>query len=141
MNVKEFFKGRTVGFWLYFGSAAMMLIADILFVILDSGDRTFSLITFFAVLAGAAVAIAGAFLKLDFLPMITAALYGVGLGMHLYLGLPTLSDVLNEVNFVGGNPTMVIVFGILFFIGLVACIVGGFLSQERKGGMEQITAA
>lgn len=132
MNIKQFFKGRTVGFYLSLGAGAVMLIADILFIALDFGDRTFSLVTFFAVLVGAAAAIAHALLpKLEFLPLVSAALYGVGMGMHLYLGLPTLSDVVNEVNFVGGNPTMVIAFGIIFLLCLVCAVASCFLAQSK----------
>ena len=108
--------------------------AIIIFVAVDAGDRTFSYVTFALILVGAAIEIVSVFFDykfLDFLPVVSCACYGVAFGMHLYLGLSTLSDRWNGVNFVGGNGDAVITFAILFGIGLVAALAAGFMKRRR----------
>lgn len=139
MNVKAYLKerfvsGRTIGFYLALGAAVLFLISDIIFVAVDAGDRTFSYVTFALILVGAAIEIVSVFFDykfLDFLPVVSCACYGIAFGMHLYLGLPTLSDRWNGVNFVGGNGDAVITFAILFGIGLVAALVACFMKRRR----------
>lgn len=140
MNVKAYLKerfvsGRTIGFYLALGAAVLFLISDIIFVAVDAGDRTFSYVTFALILVGAAIEIVSVFFDykfLDFLPVVSCACYGVAFGMHLYLGLPTLSDRWNGVNFVGGNGDAVITFAILFGIGLVAALAACFMKRRRS---------
>ena len=48
------------------------------------------------------------------------------------VGLETLSDVWNDVNFVGGNPTMAITFIVLFAIRTVAAIVAAFMKEDKN---------
>lgn len=115
------------------GTAIVLLIADIAFFIFDGGDRTFSYVTFFAGLGGA-VFLVMHFLfstKLDFIPLIASALLGIALGMHLFLGLPTLSDIVNGVNFVGGNSSAVVVFGSIFLVANISSVFICFMKQEE----------
>lgn len=111
-----------------------MLVADILYIALDGADRTFSLLSFGFILAGALVQIVSAFLpgKIAFaMPVISVACYGVGFAQCLLLGLETLSDVWNQVTFVGGNATMAVLFIALFFVGTSAAIVSSFIQEEK----------
>ena len=127
----RFFKNRTVGFWIGLAAAFLMLIADIIFIITDYSDRTFSMVTFILILIG--VAGEGLIIVKDFkfAPLLPSICFGVAMSIHLYLGLPTLSDVMNGVNFIGGDPNAVIVFGAIFLIGTFFAIVSCFMKQSK----------
>lgn len=106
-----------------------------IFFATDMVDRTFSFVTFAFVLSGAVIEIVYFFLRikpLDFIPAISCVLYGVALGQHLKLGLETLSDVWNGVNFIGGNPYMAVSFAAIFGVGIIATAVSCFMPQNKK---------
>lgn len=136
--MKEFFVKRfahkPVGFYIGLGAAAVMLIANIVFVATDVGDRTFSGLTLAMNLVGVAIWIAYVLLDLkllDFMPIIGCACYGVALGQHLLLTLESLSDVWNGVNFVGGNAMLALGFAIVFAICMICSIAACFM-RDRK---------
>lgn len=133
--VQKYVKNKTVGFWLGLGAAVALLLTDILFIALDFGDNTFSIVTFALILVGAAIEIAYFFLDfkfLDFLPLAACLCFGVAIGQHWQLGLETLSDVWNGVNFIGGNYRMAVGFGIVFVLGTITAIVSCFLGQRKE---------
>lgn len=130
MNLKNLFSSKKGGFYVGAAVAAVALIADILFIAFDLQDKTFSFITFFMVLAGAAATVAELFLPFDFWPLVSTLFYGAGAGMHIYLALPTLSDVWNEVNFVGGNPVMAAVFSVIFLAVAIVSAVSCFMTRS-----------
>lgn len=136
--MKEFlvsrFKGRSAGFYMGFAAAVLILAFDIAYIASDYGDRTFSVLTFVLMLAGSVLMMIYSFLNikiLDFIPAVSCILYGVGFGQHLILALESLSDVWNEVNFVGGNATLGAVFMGLFFVPMVVAVVAAFMREER----------
>lgn len=132
--VKLSFKNKTAGFYVGIAAAIFMLISDILYIALDFGDRTFSYLTFFLIMAAAVIDILMYIIDkpvLDAASVITCAMYGVGFGKLLHLVLPTLSDVWNGVNFVGGNPKSAVLFSALFFIGTIAAIASRFMQQRK----------
>jgi hypothetical protein len=129
------FKDRTPGFWIGFMAACFMLIADIAFIIFDYGDRTFSFVTFGLIIAGVAAELLVVAKSYYWAPLLSSVCFGVALSMHLYLGFPTLSDVVNGVNFIGGNPQAVIIFGVAFLIGTVASLVSCFMNQSKSEGL------
>lgn len=132
--IKLSLKNKPVGFYIGFASALLMLIADILYIALDFGDRTFSYLTFSLVLAAALIDIITYIADkpvFDFMSVITCAMYGVGFGKLLHLGLPTMSDVWNGVNFVGGDPKAVVLFSVLFIVGIIAAIISRFMKQRE----------
>ncbi|MEK3669825.1 MULTISPECIES: hypothetical protein [unclassified Paenibacillus] len=129
------FKDRTSGFWIGFLAACLMLAANIAFIIFDYGDRTFSFVTFGLIIAGVLGELLVLVKTYSFAPLLPSICFGVALSMHLYLGFPTLSDVINGVNFIGGNPQAVIIFGIAFAIGTVASLVSCFMKQSRSEGL------
>lgn len=136
-NVKDFLKnkligGRAIGFYLALGSAILMLLSDIVFAIVDAGDKTFSIVTFVLILLGVAIEIAHVFLDFDFFSILSCVCYGIAFGMHLYVGLPSVSDIWNGVVFNGGNAMVAIIFSILFFIGTVVTIVSCFIERDKK---------
>lgn len=129
------FKDRTSGFWIGFMAACLMLAADIVFIIFDYRDRTFSFVTFGLIIAGFAAELLVLIKNYYFAPLLSSICFGVALSMHLYLGFPTLSDVVNGVNFIGGNPQAVIIFGIAFAIGTVASLISCFMNQSKSEGL------
>ena len=127
----QFFKNRTVGFWIGLAAAFLMLIADIIFIITDYSDRTFSMVTFILILIGVAGEVLIIVKDFKFAPLLPSICFGVAMSIHLYLGLPTLSDVMNGVNFIGGDPNAVIVFGAIFLIGTFFAIASCFMKQSK----------
>lgn len=127
------FKNRGAGFYLGFATSVLMLIFSIVYIAADSADRTFSVTVFVLVLLGALIGMAYALIDvklLDFLPVVSCVFYGVAFGQHLFLGLETLSDVWNDVNFIGGSPALAITFIVLFAVGTVASLVAAFLKED-----------
>ena len=125
---------KTKKFSLGMFTAIFMLVADMLYIALDSSDRTFSMLAFGLILAGALVQIVSSILpkKIAFaMPIISVACYGVGFAQCLSLGLETLSDVWNQVTFVGGNATMAALFIGLFFVGTFVSIISSFVQDKR----------
>ncbi|MCM3172002.1 MULTISPECIES: hypothetical protein [Paenibacillus] len=129
------FKDRTLGFWIGFMAASLMLVANIVFLIVNHGDRTFSFITFGLIIAGVLGELLVLLKNYFFAPILPAIAFGVALSMHFYLGFPTLSDVVNGVNFIGGNPQAVLVFGITFTIGTIAALISCFMKQSKSEGL------
>lgn len=142
--MKEFlssrFKNRRVGFYLGIAAAVLMLVVDIAYIVSDYGDITFSMLSFTLMLAGSLLTIIYSILGykfLDFIPVISCILYGFGFGQHLILALESLSDVWNEVSFIGGNATLGAVFIGLFFVPMVAAVVSAFMREDRKDAAQQ----
>ncbi len=131
---EKFVKDRTVGYWLALGTALAFLIADIIFIATDFGDVTFSLVTFLFILGGVVIEVVYVVLDmkiLDFLPVVSCACYGVAIGQHWKLGLESLSDLWNGVNFIGGNYYIALAFGIVFTVFTIAAIVSCFMKQKK----------
>ncbi len=131
---EKFVKDRTVGYWLAMGAALAFLIADIIFIAIDFGDVTFSLVTFLFILLGIIVEVAYVVLDrkiLDFLPVVSCACYGVAIGKHWKLGLESLSDLWNGVHFIGGNYYVALGFGIVFTLATAAAIASCFMKQKK----------
>lgn len=126
------YKNRTIGFWLGAVVALGMLIANIVYLIVDGSDKTFSFVTFGAILVGVAVEILHAFTSFGVLRIVTAAAYGIGLSYHLLVGLPSISDKINGVNFIGGNASMAIIFSIVFAVGTIGAVVASFLKDSKS---------
>ena len=127
----RFFKNRTVGFWIGLAAAFLMLIADIIFIITDYSDRTFSMVTFILILIGVAGEVLIIVKDFKFAPLLPSICFGVAMSIHFYVGLPTLSDVMNGVNFIGGDPNAVIMFGVVFLIGTFFAIASCFMKQSK----------
>ena len=129
------FAGRRAGFYVSLVSAVLILAIDVAYIASDYGDRTFSPVTFALMLVGALLTIAyciTGFKFLDFIPAVSCIVYGFAFGQHLILALESLSDVWNQVNFVGGNATLGAVFAGLFLVPVVAAAVGAFMREDCR---------
>lgn len=126
--MKKAFENRGAGFYFSLAAAAVALIGAILYVVLDGSDRTFTLVGFILALAGAASTALVVFSRLSFAPFVPTALYAAAFGVVLRVAVPSLSDVLNKVNFIGGNAAMGMAFAGVFFLcallGMVSCFMG-----------------
>lgn len=124
-------KNKTTGFYIGLVAAVLAIISSLIFTITNSSDRTFSIITVIFMVLGALAQLFNIFFDYKFSPIIPAILYSVGVSMHFNVGLETLSDVWNGVNYIGGNANAVIIYGILFMIVTIAAIVTSFMEQRK----------
>ena len=130
--MKKVFNARTVGFYFGFVAGLIALIGAIGLIATDFGDITFSWITVALAMGGFAFEILNCLADLAVAPLLSAVCFGCALSWHLYIGLPTLSDIWNGVNYIGGNAKAVIVFGVIFAVATLLGIVSCFMSQRKK---------
>lgn len=116
-----------------YAAALIGLIADIAFIIVDGSDQTFTMGCFICVLLGSVLALSDLF-KSFFGGIglwLSVFLYSAGFAFHLYEALPSLSDLWNNVNFIGGNQQAAIVFGAIFLAVTVVLIAANFFEEKR----------
>ena len=107
---RNLFRAKRAGFYIGFLASVFMLIADVVYIILDMGDITFSVWGFALILAGSVVGVASLFFTFQFMPLVASILFSCGTFMHLYTGIPSVPDIINDINFFGGNGWMCIIF-------------------------------
>lgn len=109
-------------------AGAAALIGSVLYVVLDGSDRTFSLVGFIIGLAGAASTALALLTDIRFAPFVPAALYSAACALVLRVAVPSLSDVWNKVNFIGGNAALGMTFAGIYLLaailGCAACFLG-----------------
>ena len=122
--MKPLNKGRI----LLLAAAAIALIGCILYPVLDGADRTFSLLGLLLAALGAASTLLALLSDLGFAPILPTALYAAAFGVVLRVAIPSLSDVWNHVNFIGGNAALGMTFAGVYLLaallGVIACFVG-----------------
>lgn len=130
-TVKRTFQTASAGFYIGLIAVALAVIGSVAYVLTDYGDRTFSWLIFALILVGAIVYLGAIFTDLVYLPLGSAILFSVGTAYQIYLALPTLSDIWNNVNFIGGNTVQAVVFSIVFLLCTIGAIVSCF-TKSRK---------
>lgn len=126
-------KNRTIGYWLGLVAAVLAIVSAIAFIAVDySDEKTFSLTAFIIMLVGGCSFLLVAFTKFQFAPIVPCALYIAGFSLELQATLPSLSDVWNGVNFIGGNGITGLVFTILFAVSAILSIVSNFMEQTKE---------
>ena len=130
--MKRIFQARTAGFYMGLSSCLAVLLGLVALILTDRGDITFSWVTVGLLAAGAGFGLIGCLSDLALLPLLAALGIGSGFSYHLYQGLPTLSDQWNGVNFIGGNPQAVTVFGTLFGVCTLLSLASCFLPQRKN---------
>lgn len=130
-NVRDCFKNRTVGFYLSLVSALAALIIALVYVIVANSDRTFNLAGMIIIVIGALFEVLVLFTDLKFAPMVPTLLLSVGGAISFITCLPTMLDVLNGIQFFGGNLFIAefVSFGMLAAI-LIGC-VASFMSMRK----------
>lgn len=126
--MKRSFTNRSSGFYLSLAAALIAALGAILYLILDGSDRTFTPVGFALALLGAVSTALVAFTRLTIAPFLPTALFAAAFGVVLRVAVPSLSDVWNKVNFIGGNAAMGMTFAGVFFLcallGTVSCFMG-----------------
>ena len=126
--MRRFFENRSAGFVLSLAAAVIALAGAVLYLVLDGADRTFTPIGFALAAVGAVSTALVVFTRLKWAPLVPTVLYAAAFGLVLRLAVPSLSDVWNKVNFIGGNAAMGMVFAGVFFLcallGTVSCFTG-----------------
>ena len=126
--MKHVFKNRGLGFYMNLIAGAAALLGAILYIVLDGTDKTFTVVGFALALAGAGSTALTVFTRLKFASSVPTAFYAAAFGVVLRVAVPSLSDVWNKVNFIGGNAAMGMAFAGVFFLcavlGTVSCFAG-----------------
>lgn len=106
-------------------AAVIAVIGSVMYYILDGNDKTF---TWLGVIFAAAGAVSTVLCFTRFRPasLISAALYSVSFGFVLRVAIPSLSDVWNKVNFIGGNALLGCIFSGVYLICAVLAVIACF---------------
>ena len=110
---------------------AVALIGSILYIALDGSDKTFSVIAFVLGLLGAASTLLGLITDFKFSPLIPAVLYSAACALVLRVAVPSLSDVWNKVNFIGGNAVLGMTFAAVYLIAAIAAVIACFAGTSE----------
>mgnify|MGYP001781954063 FL=1 len=130
--MKKSFADRNFGFYILLAAAFVALAGAILYLALDGGDRTFTILGFLLALAGAVSTILAVLTRLKFAPLVPTALYAAASAFVLRLALPSLSDLWNKVNFIGGNAVLGMTFAGVFLLCAVLGTVSCFTGTEKR---------
>lgn len=129
---KKLFSSKTPVQYVAYALLFLGLIADVLFLILDGSDQTFTIGCFVCIMLGSFIGMADFFVRSDVWLWISSLLYTTAAGFHLSVALPSLSDWWNGVNFIGGNQELALAFGIVFLALTFALIVLNFFPSRRR---------
>ncbi len=132
--MKKYFENRTCGFYLTLISAGVALVSGILYFVLDGSDigRTFSWLAFALMLAGTLSEASVLFTRVRFASLIPTAFYIAGFAIALRATLPSVSDLWNNVNFIGGNAYLGMTFTALFLLSAILNTVANFFGMEQS---------
>ncbi len=111
---------------------AVMLISDIVFLIINGKDQTFDIRCFILLMVGSVIGLLSLKILSNVLLWVTSILYSIAVAFHLYVGLPSISDLWNNVNFIGGNQEISIVFGIIFTLGTIIVVISNFIGESNE---------
>lgn len=135
--MKRLVQDAKLGFWLSAAAAVIALVGAVAYVIIymataaETVDRVFSWLTFGLVVGGAVITLAGEALRLPFTPILGGACFSVALANHLVETAYPLADVLTGVPFFGGNPTLAIVFCVVFGLAAILNVAGAFMAHRK----------
>lgn len=129
---KKIFDNRTVAFYIGLVGAALALVTDIVFIIGDHADRTFSLLAFALAFIGALSYLAVCLFDCRYLILLSGGLFIGAFAVELNTALPSLSDVWNGVNFIGGNAAFGTTVAAVFLLAAICMIVVAFSGERKK---------
>lgn len=131
-KILTYLKTKDVTFYLSIAIGIAGLVFSLIYLISNSSDKTYSLVSFITALIGSILLIAAPFFSYWFLKfkyLVIAALFSVSEAFQLTVSLPTLSDVWNGVNFVGGNVNAAILYMAVFGALMVYSIIMTYLKD------------
>ena len=121
-------KKLTSGRLLLLIAGAVALVGSILYLVLDGTDRTFHLLGFILGLAGAVSTTLALFTDFKVSPLASTLFYAAAFALVLRVAVPSLSDVWNHVNFIGGNAFLGMTFAGVYLVaailGVIVCFTG-----------------
>ena len=94
-------------------------------------SATLTWIGFGLALLGALSAVIS-FTQFQLAPFAPAVLYAAAFGFVLRVAIPSLSDVWNKVNFIGGNAVMGITFSCVYLVCALLAVWACFVGTDRK---------
>jgi len=113
-------------------AALAAVVGSGLYLLLDGSDKTFTWFGFAFALAGA-VSTVLCFTRFKLAPFVTTALYCTAFGLVLRVAVPSLSDVWNKVNFIGGNAAMGMAFSGVYLVCAILAVTACFAGTDKTG--------
>ncbi len=121
-------KKLTIGRVLLLIAGAVALSGSVLYLVFDGTDRTFHTFGFILGIVGAASTAIALFTDAEVSPLVPAVLYAAACALVLRVAVPSLSDVWNHVNFIGGNAFLGMTFAGVYLtaaiLGVIVCFAG-----------------
>ena len=123
---------RTFGMTLLVAAGIVALAGSALYLILDGTDRTFTWTGFGLALLGTAATALPILTRFKPSVILPAALYGAAFAFVLRAALPSLSDVWNHVNFIGGNAALGMTFTGVYLLAAITAAVAAFTGVKKN---------
>lgn len=118
--------------WLLMTAGALAVVGSVCYILLDRKDITFSWYAVGFALMGAISTLAVCRFDKEFLLLITSGLYSVAFGFALRVAIPSLSDIWNHVNFIGGNALMGSVFSGIYLVCALLSVIACFQGKAQE---------
>lgn len=135
---KDFFKDRSLGFYIALASACLAVVVGIVYLVCylsianEKMDRVFSIITLLFVLFGGIVVLVGELLRIEYISMAGPIFISVALAKHSVEAAYPIADMGTGVVFFGGNQTFAVLFIILIGVVFLAALVSVFLKHNKQ---------
>ena len=135
---KEFFKDRSLGFFIALIGSCLAIIISIVYLIsylsisADKMDRVFSILTFLFTLLGGIVILVGELLRIEFISLAGPILIAVALAKHTVEAAYPIADIGTGVVFFGGNQLFAVLFIVLIGIAFLVTLVSTFLKHNKQ---------
>ncbi len=135
---KDFFKDRSLGFFIALIGSCLAIIISIVYLIsylsisADKMDRVFSILTFLFTLLGGIVILVGELLRIEFISLAGPILIAVALAKHTVEAAYPIADIGTGVVFFGGNQLFAVLFIVLIGIAFLVTLVSTFLKHNKQ---------
>jgi len=133
MNINgKIFSDRKVSFYIWTIAALASLGCAIYYIIQSNIDSCFDIKYFIATVIGILFFLAAAVTRKDLFILLAMAAESAALGFMVYKMMPTMSDVWNGVDYIGGNLTAYIIYTAVTFVAAVVTAYVCFVGTEKK---------
>ena len=112
-------------------AAMVAIVGSVLYYLLDGSDKTFTWLGVVFALVGA-ISTMLCFTKFKMASFATTTAYCAAFGLVLRVAVPSLSDVWNKVNFVGGNAVLGCLFAGVYLLCAVLAVAACFSGTEKE---------
>ena len=112
-------------------AAMAAVVGSVLYYLLDGSDKTCTWLGVLFALVGA-VSTVLCFTKFKLAGFVMTAAYCAAFGLVLRVAVPSLSDVWNKVNFIGGNALLGCIFAGVYLLCAVLAVVACFSGTEQE---------